>query len=62
VCEGIDWAYDPDIGLDNASSAGAAMWTADKKDPMYTKWNQVVHKKAAYVRAILNMGLDVLVR
>jgi hypothetical protein len=57
----VDWAYDPELGLDDASSSEAAAWTANKNDPMFAKWNRVVHKKAAYVRTILAMGLDVLV-
>ncbi len=58
---GIDWAYDPAIGLGDLASSEAARYTTDRKDPMHRSWNQVVHKKAAYVRAVIATGLDVLV-
>ena len=58
---GIDWAYDPAIGLGDLASSEAARYTTDKRDPMHRSWNQVVHKKAAYVRAVIATGLDVLV-
>ncbi|ELR24793.1 fucosylgalactoside 3-alpha-galactosyltransferase [Acanthamoeba castellanii str. Neff] len=58
---GIDWAYDPAIGLGDLASSEAARYTTDKKDPMHQSWNQVVHKKAANVRAIIATGLNVLV-
>jgi hypothetical protein len=47
--------------LGDLASSEAARYTTDKKDPMHQSWNQVVHKKAANVRAIIATGLDVLV-
>jgi hypothetical protein len=58
---GVDWAYDPAIGLGDLASSEAAAYPFNKEDPMYKLWNGVVHKKAAYVVKFLAMGLDVLV-
>jgi hypothetical protein len=58
--QGIQWAYHPAIGLDDTSSSEAER-IIDEGDPEHKKWNKVVHKKVAYVRAVLDMGYNVLV-
>jgi hypothetical protein len=55
----VDWAYDPEIGMDALSES--VSYTTDKGSRAFANWNKVVHKKSHYFKKIVEMGYSVMV-
>lgn len=55
----MDWAYDPEIGMDALSQS--VSYTMNKGTRAWANWNKVVHKKSHYFKKIVEMGYSVMV-